>query len=410
MDSFYVTLPSNASFDVYPDNKKSNYTTQFNTPLVLDGPYEVALANITCTPNIKNDYGEIVIKNFLSHMPLVFDDNNKLDDLSLDLSDAKNLRDKINTDVQEYITFNQIIITSWMKFHMNAAKIKPRSSETIVPVFFDISADFDEVWYYIPAGYNLNFEKVIKKFTHIGAFLEITEENLYEELTSDFTLEFYPYAEEIVNLMGKIYFNIIDIPILNNNKSFSKFLLEITKSFKKRQLNQYDEIDINFLKIINKFDSIYNKIKLFHLNDTGLIILHAEENDNKLKLTSNKKLNMIAKGICNELIFHNQSIVLNKYYHYPGKFNLVKYGIIYCDIIQEQIVGEDYRQVLQIITLDNSENSQVISNSLDPQYVPVKKNFITSINVSIKSLTGELIKFEDDFIYTILKLHFRKTL
>ena len=47
-------------------------------------------------------------------MPLVFDDNNKLDDLSLDLSDAKNLRDKINTDVQEYITFNQIIKTSWI--------------------------------------------------------------------------------------------------------------------------------------------------------------------------------------------------------------------------------------------------------------------------------------------------------
>ena len=40
MDSFYVTLPSNASFDVYPDNKKSNYTTQLNTPLVLDGPYQ----------------------------------------------------------------------------------------------------------------------------------------------------------------------------------------------------------------------------------------------------------------------------------------------------------------------------------------------------------------------------------
>ena len=42
-----------------------------------------------------------------------------------------------------------------------------------------------------------------------------------------------PYAEEIVKLMGKIYFNIIDKPILNNDKSFSKFLLEITKSFKK---------------------------------------------------------------------------------------------------------------------------------------------------------------------------------
>ena len=30
MDNFYIKLPSNASFDVYPDNTKSNYTTQFN--------------------------------------------------------------------------------------------------------------------------------------------------------------------------------------------------------------------------------------------------------------------------------------------------------------------------------------------------------------------------------------------
>ena len=51
-----------------------------------------------------------------------------------------------------------------------------------------------------------------------------------------------------------------------------------------------------------------------------------------------------------------------------------------------------------------------LSNNLDLQYVPVKKNFITSINISIKSLTGDLITFEDDFIYTIVKLHFRKTL
>ena len=34
MDSFHIALPSNASFDVYPDNKKSNNTTQFNSPLI----------------------------------------------------------------------------------------------------------------------------------------------------------------------------------------------------------------------------------------------------------------------------------------------------------------------------------------------------------------------------------------
>ena len=51
-----------------------------------------------------------------------------------------------------------------------------------------------------------------------------------------------------------------------------------------------------------------------------------------------------------------------------------------------------------------------MSNLENLQYIPVKKNFITNINITIRSLTGELIKFSDDFIYTIVKLHFRKKL
>ena len=89
---------------------------------------------------------------------------------------------------------------------------------------------------------------------------------------------------------------------------------------------------------------------------------------------------------------------------------MVKHGIIYCDIIQEQIVGEEYRQVLQLITLESAQNSQILSNNLDLHYVPVKKIFINNINISIRTLSGDFVKFEDDFIYTIVKLHFRKIL
>ena len=49
--------------DVYPNSKKSNYTTQLRTPIALDGNYEVAQANVTCTPNIKNDNGILLITN-----------------------------------------------------------------------------------------------------------------------------------------------------------------------------------------------------------------------------------------------------------------------------------------------------------------------------------------------------------
>ena len=85
---FYVTLPSNASMDTHPDNKKSNYSTQLSTPIVLDGNYEVALANITCTPNIRNDYGKIIINNFLSKYYPFFP-NEKMNNLPIRLINVK---------------------------------------------------------------------------------------------------------------------------------------------------------------------------------------------------------------------------------------------------------------------------------------------------------------------------------
>ena len=43
MSNFYVTLPSNASMDIYPDNAISHYTTRLRQPIDLEGDWEVAL-------------------------------------------------------------------------------------------------------------------------------------------------------------------------------------------------------------------------------------------------------------------------------------------------------------------------------------------------------------------------------
>lgn len=45
-ESFYVTLPSNACHDIFPDNDSSNYTITLSKPIELQGSYEVALAEI----------------------------------------------------------------------------------------------------------------------------------------------------------------------------------------------------------------------------------------------------------------------------------------------------------------------------------------------------------------------------
>lgn len=45
-NGFYVTLPSNASTNVYPNNKIWNYRTKLAKPIVLNEPYEVGLIEV----------------------------------------------------------------------------------------------------------------------------------------------------------------------------------------------------------------------------------------------------------------------------------------------------------------------------------------------------------------------------
>lgn len=44
--SFYVTLPSKACHNIFPDNNSSDFTTMLSQPIELQGLYEVALAEI----------------------------------------------------------------------------------------------------------------------------------------------------------------------------------------------------------------------------------------------------------------------------------------------------------------------------------------------------------------------------
>ena len=65
--SFYVTLPSNASMNLFPFNKQSSYKVQLPKTLYLPGQYEVALAEIhfpvSWATFAKSDSYKIVIKN-----------------------------------------------------------------------------------------------------------------------------------------------------------------------------------------------------------------------------------------------------------------------------------------------------------------------------------------------------------
>ena len=62
-NNFYITLPSNASTGIYPNNTKAAYITSLNVPIMLNGEFEVALTNIACSSKIEHNIGKINIEN-----------------------------------------------------------------------------------------------------------------------------------------------------------------------------------------------------------------------------------------------------------------------------------------------------------------------------------------------------------
>ena len=386
MDNFYVTLPSNSSVDVFPDNKKSNFTTHLNTPINLNGNYEVALASITCTRNIKNDYGELVVKKSGENYPFLLDIN---PDLHLELTDAFNLQDKINNDSKEIFSLFQILYNSYIiyrgRFHHGMCK------QRTIFVFYDIQNTSDSILIFSDDIHVQSSQKIPE-----NKLRKVPVGFLDEYKLKNYSIEYYPYIDEWI----KRYFS--------NENEYGIFTIDdLIINFKKKQINPQLKLENKYEMMFSEFNDVIEKIN--ERDDTGLIIITACVSNDKIKLHCNRNIRIEALGVCKDLIFKDSFIKLDKFYHMPGKLDFIKYGIIYCDIIQEQIFGGDYLQVLQIITLDNTENSAILINNLDNmQYVPVKKNFISTINISIKSLVDEYIKFADDFIYTIVKLHFRK--
>jgi hypothetical protein len=340
----------------------------------------VAIASITCTPNIKNDYGEIIIKNYIDMFPYLQHDNRlfpfikNFSEFNIGLSDAKNIPDKIASELL-VINFQQLIINNFIynEIYNNGITKLPNqdlNQVQFLPVFYDIGSDNPDGIYLIPLEYNEKFNNMIAqnvnadRWHKIDKFVIIKKDDFHDVVTSDFYVEYYPCHSKIWKIIQSIPEN-QKISVINN----------LTNLFKKRQLNQLLEPNRIHDLIFTYFDEISKKIEFIKNYDIGFIRLKGVIKNNKLKLTSNKNLVLHCNGICKEVLFRENQIMLNKNYYFPNSFNLVKHGIIYCDIIQEQIVGEDYRQVLQIITLDSNENSQIISNNLDLQYVQVKKKF-----------------------------------
>ena len=94
--SFYVTLPSNSSMDLYPQNTISAFTVSLKEPIRLETNYEVALVEMTYkhswSLNVGKLYVDLVDPNYLDTFDLVYHDGENI----------KNFAYRLNGEIVQY--------------------------------------------------------------------------------------------------------------------------------------------------------------------------------------------------------------------------------------------------------------------------------------------------------------------
>lgn len=433
MNNFYVTLPSNSSMNVFPNNTKSNFTTLLSQAIQLNGDYEVALTNVSFPSRFNVDCGQIKIKNLNCVFNIL---TNIHTDITLDLEISNGisqlefvyyLNSKITNNLNLYQLFYhtylfknpQILKTSELFIKLESTLETNNFSNCNLFVFQDIN--------HSNALDTQSFQSQRRKRSAISDTTE-SETNSTDNKMSRVAI---PYIKSsiyqfIIDAGGELDNNYIYISfnLLNKiiNEKKTKFKNIVILRYLENSKEYFDDTISDFNQISH--EKLHNLVLLkeyqIYVISSYLteVVLEKEQNLYRFSLYNShpiKNENLAqpkfeCRGLIKEFMFGNRDeFFMDKDYFIPENIFLIKFIAIYCDIIEEQFIGDASAPILQIIPIESKSSSQVISienNTL--HYAPVNKNYINTIKILVTDLLGNQIKFNNDYVYVIAKLHFRK--
>lgn len=431
MTSFYLTLPSNASRIDYPNNKQSSFTINLENELNLVD-FEVALCEINYSPFFSTNLGFIEIENlFQNKYKLIHGDNFKIPVSILNSISAKDLCEKLNNLIKQHYLLKDIL-------YLNKLLTKKIDSETL-ELAFNINKtnnenNIFELELYRSNEINSKYvfidkeESIYKtKFLQLIPILNYNKNLMRYEFTAEqvlilankFKIILFIYKVTLGIKIDEFNFkNNLGAFILNDELENEQFLasLFIEKELKLEASNldfirETKKLSRTLIIFKNEQNNIISQYKIIDLpklsfihNDEdslrSLIQIHFE---NKLKVKFNGTLANIF-GFMEKI----QTLNENSYFLIDSTIKTINYALIYTDFIEQQYFGESKKPILKIIPIKSSSDTEVVTFFDSLHYVRVSKTSINSITINIKDLFDQTIKFENNFAFIILKLHFRK--
>lgn len=348
MNDFYVTLPSNVSSQVFKNNVQSDYTTLLSSPIELVGQYVVALAEIDYSNRIAVNMGSIFFPKF-------FDD---------------------------IFQFNRVEMKPLELIFQNRINIKQFSEELC-----------KKLEIYCQDFYKKNIENVVSQRIDDDLYSLIKQKDQSRDSFASHSIDVYCKD-------GKSYIMDFETSLYQHNYKQNGGVFNTT--------NRVWEFDhILSTTILGLSFNIFN---FSTLPIDHIITVTYDQQENTIEFKNQKQCNIYWSGSLAYFFFghNNYSSDLGiKIKIENQNFDFLKYACIYCDIIEDQYFGDKSTPILKMIVIDESNNSLI--KSFDHlHYVNIRKSKIASINISLKDIAGENIKFMDDFAFVVVKLHFKK--
>ena len=470
LDEFYVTLPSNSSMKYFPENTQSSYRTKLSPPLVMHGDWEVALSEVFMprswfnVGHHNNSYSISILKEELipadsMHYNIELPERvgENVEDFWRSVNEE--IEKKINTGSKSvrFLPENNgsavhieisdgfgIIIKENVApkllymLHLpeentfitksDTYRFRPSLQNLALHSFTIINKNPQSVTSHILPLTHIKREKTEKKNEDVFKILNANIELL--ELQNYLKFKYEPVKHEVEimisetaelrlikgksnSLMEKLNLPLENIALKGIRKYEVNPLLPI-------QVGEHIELDIKEYyttkKITSHTENLVINIGMYKTAEKLLkefkYIKMKQQPDLKVRLDVPKNHEVcFSKGLSDMLGFSKNEPL--KSGSYISDYALeIDGGIteifIYTDIVVSHHVGDTLAPLLRVIPCIDEKDDQIVKHYDAPLYFPLRKNFIETIEIELKSSSGDNIIFSGGKTFVVLSFRRKK--
>ncbi len=455
-DSFYVVLPSNSSAAFYPGNTHSNYIVKLAKTIIVNEDYEVALVetffqrnwyNVTskdCTVEIVKTadsiFKSIKVQEGYYEKPdyLVQEINQKIMESfgqqhgDIKPSDKKQVTvneviDNIHTSIlntqnldkkrQELIEYQQEVTEAAVL--LEKAKAEFERADNAYKTATKAADDRLDTFIRLLDTYESQLERVSKYPDDVFPGDAVAAAQRIAELTELIRVEkmkdSQEKASEIRTLEGyRIKRSNSEKTLLNrtSNLTSKKKILEIkTSEFKVLELQQKTDEDAREKALSHFFP------QKAYAAEKGIPYLIYEAASRKVAIVLPKYVHIKLSRVVQRMLGFKprEEYISNSEAEESYIFGELTADMrtdlnsfcIYSDVVRPQYLGEILAPLLRIVHLSDTDGMRITKTYPQSFYLPLNQNYIDSIEIDIRDMYGDAIRFSDDDV-VVNVLHFRR--